>query len=380
MEIPKAKGLAILAFSSINEALTAVGGILSTNPAAVELVDELIIKLARRNTEYSRYADLLPTIGGKQPQAVLYVEYFAQSKNEIAQLLEALCKQYPNGTANSYVDNDVMDRAWKLRKAGEPLLYAMPGLRKPLTFIEDTAVEPRQLVAFIKEFRQIVTDNGTEASYYAHASVGCLHIRPLICLSDPKDIKVMQDIASQITELVKKYSGALSGEHGDGRARSHLLEQFYGREICQAFKAIKQIFDPNGLMNPGNIVDGPSMTESLRVKPKDKLAVIPAVKTFYRYEHEQDFASAITMCSGAGMCRKQHGSTMCPSYRALLDERHSTRGRANALRLAITGQLSIDGQAPNWSDQQTIKTLDLCLSCKACKTDCPSNVDAKSCS
>ncbi|MCH8823359.1 MAG: FAD-binding protein [Planctomycetes bacterium] len=375
VDIPKAKGLAIIAFNSIDEALTVVNGILSTNPAAVELIDELIIKLARRNTEYSRYVDLLPTIGGKQPQAVLYVEYFGENEKVISQQLEALCKQYPPGSSVSYIDKDIMANAWKLRKAGEPLLYAMPGQRKPLTFVEDAAVNPSKLVEFIREFKQIVADNGTEAAYYAHASVGCLHIRPLICLSDPKDVLVMQNIASQITDLVKRYDGALSGEHGDGRARSHLLEQFYGPEICKAFKAIKHIFDPSGLMNPGNIVDGPSMAESLRIKPKDKIAVVPKIKTFYRYDNEGDFSSAVQMCNGAGMCRKQHGSTMCPSYRALIDERHSTRGRANALRLAITGQLSIDGQAPNWSDEQTIKTLDLCLSCKACKTECPSNVD-----
>lgn len=375
VEVPKAKGLAIIAFNSINDALIAVANILTTNPAAVELIDDLIIKLARRNTEYSRYTDLLPKINDKHPQAVLYVEYFGNSEEEISQQLKVLSDQYPKGSVNSYIKEKEMAQAWKLRKAGEPLLYAIPGQRKPLTFIEDTAVDPNQLVEFIKEFRQIVTDNGTQAAYYAHASVGCLHIRPLICLTDPKDLKAMQDIASQVTELVKKYSGAMSGEHGDGRARSHLLEQFYGRKICNAFTAIKRIFDPNSLMNPGNIVNGPSMAESLRVKPKDKAAVVPQIKTFYRYDHEENFASAVALCSGAGMCRKQHGNTMCPSYRALVDERHSTRGRANALRLAITGQLSPDGKAPDFNDAQTIKTLDLCLSCKACKTECPSNVD-----
>jgi Fe-S oxidoreductase len=203
--------------------------------------------------------------------------------------------------------------------------------------------------------------------------VGCLHIRPLISLHDPAERAAMVTIAQEATDLVKRFGGALSGEHGDGRARSALLERFYGKPICDGFRAIKSIFDPRNLCNPGNIVKPQPITTALRIQPLEQEVRVPPVTTFFRYDH--GFADAVERCNGAGVCRKRTGGTMCPSYRALLDERHATRGRANALRLAITGQLSLGGRSPAWNDTGTIETLDLCLSCKACKAECPSNVD-----
>jgi len=268
-----------------------------------------------------------------------------------------------------------MARAWKLRKAGEPLLYGMAGLRKPVTFVEDTAVDPARLCEYIARFRALVEKHGTTAAYYAHASVGCLHIRPLICLADPKDRQLMQHLAEDVTELVCEFDGALSGEHGDGRLRSHLLERFYGREICAAFDEIKQLFDPEHRLNPGIITDPPPMTADLRVLPENTPIHVPTMRTYFRHEAEGGFAQAVKMCHGAGLCRKTGEGTMCPSYRATRDERHSTRGRGNTLRLAITGQLSPNGEVQALNDPETLRTLDLCLSCKACKSECPSNVD-----
>ncbi|MCZ6543191.1 MAG: FAD-binding protein [Planctomycetota bacterium] len=375
VEVPKAKGLAIVAFASLGEALDPLGAILETNPAAVELIDDIIIDLAGRNVEYRRYVELLPSSPGPGPGVVLYVEYFADDQGQVQQRLAELESMLAPAETKRYTDPQRMASAWKLRKAGEPLLHTVSGARKPLTFIEDTAVDPARLPEFVKAFRQIVSAHGTTAAFYAHASVGCLHIRPMICLRDQTDRMAMEAIAVEVTDLVKAFGGALSGEHGDGRARSHLLRRFYGDAICDGFRAIKAVFDPENRMNPGNIVEPVPMTQALRIKPLQTPVEVPAIKTFFRYQPEHGFGEAVEMCNGAGVCRKTQGGTMCPSYRALLDERHATRGRANALRLAMTGQFSQDGRSPAFNDPETIKTLDLCLSCKACKAECPSNVD-----
>ena len=185
----------------------------------------------------------------------------------------------------------------------------------------------------------------------------------------------MQLIAEEATDLVRSFGGSLSGEHGDGRLRTHLLERYYGREICGAFAAIKRIFDPDGRLNPGNIVGIPAMTERLRVEPEEHPVDIRPMPTYFRYEREGGFGKAIEQCNGAGVCRKTSGGTMCPSYRVTRDERHATRGRGNALRLAMTGQILPDTATPVWDDHETLETLDLCLGCKACAAECPSNVD-----
>ncbi len=373
---PARTGLVIAAFSGLQEALSAVGAILETKPAAVELIDDVIIGLAEGNAECRRHVALLPSLGGSRPGAVLYVEYFAEDEAGIARRFRELAGVLGGEAATrTYTAPREMHAAWTLRRAGEPLLHALPGDRKPVAFVEDTAVDPRRLAEFVEEFRGIVAAHGTAtAACYAHASVGCLHIRPLIRLRDPADRAAMEAIAIEVTDLVLRYEGALSGEHGDGRARSGLLERFYGKRVCEAFAAIKALFDPAGILNPGIIVRPAPMGESLRVQPAGRPVLVPAVGTFFRYDSQGGFANAVEACNGAGVCRKTSGGTMCPSYRALLDERHATRGRGNALRLAITGQLG-RGAGPAWDDPETIETLDLCLSCKACKSECPSNVD-----
>ena len=378
VSIPKCVGLAIIAFASVDEALRALTRVLETKPTAVELVDDVVIGLAKNNAECCKYVDLLPKPSGAESAgAVLYVEFSGDDPDTLRLQFEDLQTRFAEHVINQYIKPVEMAQAWKLRRSGEPLLHGLAGARKPITFIEDLAVDPQHLADFVSDFRKIVAKHGTTAAYYAHASVGCLHIRPLVNPRDAGDVRRMRAIAEEATDLVLKYQGALSGEHGDGRLRSHLLERFYGREICDAFRAIKAVFDPENRLNPGNIV-APSinaMTEHMRVKPLEEVIEVPRPKTFYRYEREHGFAEAVEMCNGAGVCRKMKGGTMCPSYRATLDERHATRGRGNALRLAITGQFTGKQNGPQWNDPETLRTLDLCLSCKACKSECPSNVD-----
>lgn len=372
--LPAARGLAIIAFPSIDTALEAVGDILQTQPAAVELVDDLIIRLAARNMEHRDAVTLLPRPVGAEVAAVLFVEYFRPSPDAIESAFRALVDRHGAAWVQGHHDTAAMARAWRLRKAGEPLLHGIPGSRRPVTFIEDTAVDPRHLPEFIRRFRAIVTKHGTVAAYYAHASVGCLHVRPLVDLRNPQDFRVMRAIMDEVTELVVEYGGSLSGEHGDGRLRSHQLERFFGPRLTAALAAIKSIFDPNHRLNPGIIVDPVPMDAALRVRPQDRFIDVPPVRTFHRFEAEHGLLGAVEMCNGAGVCRRTSGGTMCPSYRATLDERHATRGRGNALRLAITGQFTGDPR-DRWRDPETLATLDLCLSCKACKRECPSNVD-----
>jgi len=382
---PIGKGLAVVGFDSLRSAIEAVNAILETRPSAVELLDDMVIDLARANTEMRRYVDLLPKPDGSEVRAVLYVEYYAiRDPAELDEHFQALRGAMSDAPIRFATTPDEMTRLWKLRKAGEPLLHGIPGARKPIAFVEDTAVDPVRLPEFVEDFRKIVEKQGTKAAFYAHASVGCLHIRPLLDIRDHQDAARMRRIAEEITDLVRSYGGALSGEHGDGRVRSPLLERYFGPELMQLFREVKSIFDPRNLMNPGNIVgDAPIevMDRQTRVRPGEadgRPVRIADVDTYYDYSDQHDFEGAVEMCNGAGVCRKKTGGTMCPSYMALLDERHATRGRGNALRLAISGQLNESGEGgsvPNWSDPDTIETLDLCLSCKACKAECPSNVD-----
>lgn len=397
--LPLAKGLATIAFDSVDAAIEALMPILATGPSAVELLDDTVIDLALANAEYARYVALMPQPLEGKLRAVLYVEYFADgdgtprgAQAEIEERFSLLKRRFGAESLRTYTEPDAMMRAWKLRKAGEPLLHGVPGARKPVTFVEDNVVPPERLGEFVREFRRIVESHGTTAAFWAHASVGVLHVRPFINLRDPEDRVAMQAIASQVANLARSLGGVMSGEHGDGRVRGPLLEEFFGPRLMDAFRAIKAIFDPQGLLNPGNIVEPRplgSIVTNLRIEPAPSepesdnrrrweggAASVPAVETYFDYTDQHGFDHAVEMCNGAGVCRKKSGGTMCPSYMGTLDERHSTRGRGNALRLAITGQLNAPGtRGAAWDDPETIRTLDLCLSCKACKTECPSNVD-----
>lgn len=379
--IPRAKGLAVMAFESVEAATDAVVPILSLRPSAVELLDDLIVDLARQNTEYRRYVELLPrSPTGGTVRAVLYVEFFSEAGvEEIEERFARLRGLLPGSAMETHTDAASMADAWKLRKAGEPLLHAIPGSRKPLGFVEDNAVPPERLGEFVRRFRAMVEREGTIASFYAHASVGVLHVRPLLDLANPEDEDRMHRIAVGAAYLAKELGGVMSGEHGDGRARGPLLEDYFGPELMGAFREIKALFDPHGLLNPGNIVSpGPigSISLNTRVRPHDRVLHGGEVETAFLFADQGGLMHAAEMCNGAGVCRKKQGGTMCPSYMATLDERHATRGRGNALRLAMTGQVRPgSGDDPVFGDPETLETLRLCLSCKACKTECPSNVD-----
>ncbi len=380
--IPKAKGLAVIGFASLDEAIRAVLPLLGLEPSAVELLDDLVVGLATKNIEYRRYVELMPRPEAGELAAVLYAEFFEESDAELARKIErvrtTMGDLFPNAGVRHIADAADMAGALKLRKAGEPLLHAQPGERKPLGFIEDNAVPVERLSEFVTELRALLEREGTRGAFYAHASVGVLHVRPLLSLRSEDDKRAMERIATETAALAKRLGGVMSGEHGDGKARGPFLEAHFGPELMDAFRAVKALFDPEGLFNPGNIVSpGPveSIHERTRIRPTgDSDVHVPATDTHFDYESERGFDHAVEMCNGAGVCRKTQGGTMCPSYMGTLDERHSTRGRGNALRLAITGQVGSKDGAP-WGDPDTLETLNLCLSCKACKTECPSNVD-----
>lgn len=376
--IPSRKGLGVLSFDSIEDAIRAVEPMLALHPAGIELLDDLIMDLARRNKECAQYIAVLPDTNAK---AVLFVEFFADDLQSIESALDRVAELLPSVPLARFTDPLSMSAAWKLRKAGEPLLHAVEGHRKPLGFVEDNAIPVNRLNEFVDRFRLIVDREGTIASYYAHASVGVLHVRPLLDLRIAEDEQAMHRIASDVADLAIELGGVPSGEHGDGRARGPFIERVFGAELLEAFREIKSIFDPDGLLNPGNIVD-PQSVESIsthtRIRPNQTQTRIAQLDTYYQFAPEHGFAHAVELCNGAGVCRRKQGGVMCPSYQATLDERHSTRGRGNALRLALTGQTDLGREPtgePALNDQDTLATLDLCLSCKGCKSECPSSVD-----
>lgn len=403
MPAPTARGLMVISFASVEDAIAAVKPLLDAGLplglTAVELLDDVVLDAARGNIEHRRYVDLLPGANAalNEPKAALYVEFSVWDEHNPARALasgfesarrvlsSASLAPVVRGIAE-YTDAPAMLKAWALRKAGEPLLHGLPGPRKPITFVEDNAVPVERLAEFVRGFKQVVDRHGTRAAFWAHASVGVLHVRPMIDLHDPADRDRMVQIAVEVADLARACGGIMSGEHGDGKVRGPLLERFFGPELIDAFRRVKQAFDPAGIMNPGNIV-GPyagesSIAHGLRIdaaSPPARQAPDgprPPVETYFSYDDQHGFMGAVEQCNGAGVCRKRSGGTMCPSYRGTQDERHSTRGRGNALRLAVTGQVNlVDPGAPAFNDADTIQTLDLCLSCKACKSECPSNVD-----
>jgi Fe-S oxidoreductase len=266
------------------------------------------------------------------------------------------------------LDAQAQSAIWTLREAALGLSMAMKGDAKSLSFVEDTAVAPERLREYIDRFRQMIRAHGTSAGVYAHASVGCLHVRPVVNMKTEAGVRQFEAIASASADLVLEFGGALSGEHGDGLVRSPFMERMFGPELYAAFRHIKRTFDPEGLFNPGKIVDAPPLTSQLRYGPTYKTA---QPITFFDYADHGGLAGAVEMCSGLGVCRKTLDGTMCPSYMATKDEKHSTRGRANVLRQAMAGELAAAGL----DDDGVRGVLDLCLECRACKSECPVGVD-----
>jgi Fe-S oxidoreductase len=263
---------------------------------------------------------------------------------------------------------DEQARIWSLREAALGLSMAMKGDAKSLSFVEDTAVAPEKLRDYIDRFLQIVRRHGTVAGVYAHASVGCLHVRPVVNLKTAEGVRRFEAIANDIADLVLEFGGALSGEHGDGLVRGPFTEKMFGPTLYSAFRTLKSTFDPDGLFNPGKIIDTPPITANLRYGLSYRTADPP---TYFDFSEHGGMGRAVEMCSGLGACRKTLDGTMCPSYMATREEKHSTRGRANTLRLAMAGRLGESGLG----DEEVYDVLDLCLECRACKSECPVGVD-----
>lgn len=367
--LPKQKGLVVLQFESLRECMKATVEALPFQPAAIELIDKMILDLSKGN----RGTEPLRFFLQGDPQGVLAVEFFGDTKQEILDkmdAMEACMKERKLGYAFTRLWGSDINKVWNLRKAGLGVLSTMPGDPKPIAFVEDTAVPPESLPDYIEEFQAIMDKHKTSCVYYAHASVGELHMRPVLDIKDPHDIERMKAIAEEVTDLVIKYGGSISGEHGDGRVRGPFIERFFGSELYNVLCEVKRAFDPHDLLNPHKIVHALPIDQDLRY-PKDyQTHDIPTVLSF---EKQQGYLRATEFCNGAGVCRKSPlaSGTMCPSYQATREEQHSTRGRANVLRNAIMKY----GPTEAFTSSEVYDTMKLCLECKACKSECPSNVD-----
>ncbi|HEV8062972.1 MAG TPA: FAD-linked oxidase C-terminal domain-containing protein [Gemmataceae bacterium] len=365
---PLERGLLVAHYASLAAAMESLATCLEFGPSAVELLDRMLIDLARENLSTR---ETMRIIQGR-PAALFMIEFSGDDAAEIRDKVERLSKRLQGGPGVEALvpalERNIREPLWNMRRASMPLLYGIPGDHKPVTFVEDTAVAPERLPEFIQRFRATLQKHGTDGAFYGHASVGCLHIRPLLDLKDKAEQIKMRHIMEDVTDLVLEFGGALSGEHGDGLVRSEWNRKMFGPQIYEAFRRVKGVFDPKGLLNPGKVVDAPSMNENLRYHDRYK-PYEPA--TLFDYSKQQGFVRAIEMCNGSGVCRKQDGGAMCPSFRATMDEKDSTRGRANALRLALAGEQPLKELRSPWVRD----VLDLCLMCKACKSECPSNVD-----
>jgi FAD/FMN-containing dehydrogenase/Fe-S oxidoreductase len=365
---PDQTALMVVHYPSMVEALASAQEILPTGPSGIELVDKYVLDLTRASIEYARQ---LGFVQGT-PGALLLVEYQGESRAELSAKLDRLeshLRRQRIGTAYTRaLEPAEQQQIWKVRKVGMALLLGMPGDGKPVAGIEDTAVAPEKLAEYIRRLDEIIRRHGALAAYYGHASVGCLHVRPILDLKQDAEVERLRAIAEETCALVLEFGGAMSAEHGDGLARSCWNERLFGPALYGAFRELKRAFDPQGIMNPGKIVDAPPMTANLRLGGKYRAR---PVTTFLSFKREGGFDRAIEQCSGAAVCKKKLEGTMCPSYMVTREEEHSTRGRANALRAAINGNLPADAL----TSPRMYEVFDLCLECKACKAECPSGVD-----
>lgn len=363
------KGVVCAHFESLTKALEANLIALKFNPGAVELMDDIVLNATKDNISQNKNRFFLKG----DPEAILIIEFARQTEDEIRQLaanVESAMREAGLGYHFPLVLGSDISKVWALRKAGLGVLSNIPGDKKPVTVIEDTAVHVKVLPAYIKEFRQVLSENNMECVFYAHVGSGEIHLRPVLDLKLSEDVERFHKIGYEIARLVKKYRGSLSGEHGDGRLRGEFIPLMIGEENYQLLKRIKKAWDPNNVFNPGKITDTPSMKDSLRWKPD-----VPTreIDTIFDFGRVGGIIRATELCNGSGDCRKTHlsGGTMCPSYMATLDESATTRARANILREFLT-----HSEKKNPFDHKEVyEVLDLCLSCKACKSECPSSVD-----
>jgi Fe-S oxidoreductase/FAD/FMN-containing dehydrogenase len=367
--LPKAKAVLAVQFDDLLESLAATPLILEHRPSAVEVMDRFILSHTERSAALH---SMRQSFVEGDPASLLCIEFYADEAAELPPRLAALERDL---TAHRFgsrffhaLDAAAQARIWSLREAALGLSMAMKTDEKSLSFVEDAAVPPERLRDYIARLLEIVRRHGTTAGVYAHASVGCLHVRPVVNLKTADGVGRMASIAHEVAELVVEFGGALSGEHGDGMLRSPFMRRIYGPALYDAFRTIKDTFDPDGLLNPGKIVDAEPMTANLRYGAGYRT---PRPSTYFDYSDYGGMAGAVEMCSGLGACRKTLDGTMCPSFMATRDEADVTRGRANVLRLAMAGRLGEAGLG----DQGVYRVLDLCLECRACKAECPVGVD-----
>jgi FAD/FMN-containing dehydrogenase/Fe-S oxidoreductase len=373
--LPKAKAVLTIEYDNLLDALGETPAILAHNPSAIEVMDHSILDHARENPALDAMRrGVLKTDCG----ALLCVELYGDSAPDIRPRLDRLessvrARGVATHTSRATAPAD-QARIWKLRESSLGLSMAMKGDAKSISFVEDTAVAPEKLRDFIERFLDVIRRHGTTAGVYAHASVGCLHVRPVVNMKTAAGVRQFESIANEIAGLVLEYGGALSGEHGDGLVRGPFMQRMFGSELYEAFRTVKRTFDPEGLFNPGKIVDAPPLTANLRYGAGYRT---PNPAAAFDHGEHGGLGRAVEMCSGVGACRKTLSGTMCPSYMATRDEAHSTRGRANTLRLAMNGGLG-NGDSPRdagLGDRGVYDVLDLCLECRACKTECPVGVD-----
>ncbi|MAS34509.1 MAG: hypothetical protein CL610_10910 [Anaerolineaceae bacterium] len=369
--VPKMRRLALLHFDTVRESLEATPRILELNPTAVEMMDRMLMDRTRLNPEFA--PRLVQFVEG-DPASLLAVEFYGESDAELSAHVDSLkalmARIGHKGVITLATTAQEQANVWAVRKAGLGLLMSERSEAKPIAFVEDAAVPVENLADYIDDIDRIVREAGTTYSIYAHASAGCLHVRPLVNLKSIKGRQQYRQIAEAATDAAIKYSGTITGEHGKGLSRSEFGEKLFGKPLMGAFKAIKTAFDPDNLMNPGKIVDATLMDDPSTLRYTPEYSVIE-LDTRFDWSADGGLSGAAEMCNGAGVCRKEGDGTMCPSYMGTLDEAHATRGRANALRLAMSGHLRPD----HLGSEAVHGVFDLCLSCKACKAECPSSVD-----
>lgn len=369
--VPAHKVLGVCHFPSLHAAMTHTKDIVALKPTAVELVDRTLIELARTNPAFRESVNHF-MVG--DPAALLLVEFAGEDRSDVlrslGQLVELMDSLGFSAGVVRATDEPLQDEIWDVRRAALNIVMSMKGDAKPVSFIEDCAVPLEHLAAYTTGLEDVFARHGTEGTWYAHASVGCLHVRPTLNIKDQLDVNKMRSIAEEAHEMVRAFKGSHSGEHGDGIVRSEFIEPLLGRRITSAFEEIKYLFDPKGLLNPGKIVrpyrmDDPTL---FRYQPSDSVAT---VQPAYDWSEWGGLSRAVEMCNNNGACRKRFDGVMCPSYRATSDEMHTTRGRANTLRLALSGQLGRDAL----TSARMYDTMDLCVGCKACRRECPTGVD-----
>jgi Fe-S oxidoreductase len=369
--VPKARTLGVCHFDSFYKAMEQVAHIVKLDPSAVELVDRTMIELAR---DIPIFRPTIEKFVRGRPDAVLLVEFAgddaAVQRRKLSQLVELMGDLGFPGSVLEAIDPAFQSEIWEVRKQGLNIMTSMKGDGKPVSFIEDCAVPLEDLAEYTDRLTRIFRKHGTEGTWYAHASVGTLHVRPIINMKAPDGAKTMRAVAEEAFAMVREYKGSHSGEHGDGLVRSSFHEKMFGPAIVRAFENVKDSFDPEGLFNPGKIVRPPEMDDRSIMRFKDGYAPLP-METALDWSPWGGFAGATEMCNNNGECRKFDAEVMCPSYRVTGEEKDVTRGRANTLRLAATGQLGPEAL----TSEAMRETLELCVSCKGCRRECPTGVD-----